>query len=50
MYEHMDEQVKRNPNYTPIDDYMDKLGKNFMNDRLIPEDDADTSKYVLQML
>ena len=46
-YENMDEQLKRNPNYQPLDDYMDKIGKNFMNDRLIPENDIDTSKYVL---
>ena len=43
----MDEQLKRNPNYQPIHDYIDVMGKNFLNDRLIPEEDVDTSKFVL---
>ena len=50
MYEHMDEQLKRNPNYQPKHDFIDALGKNYLNDRLIPDEDSDTSKFVLQIL
>ena len=43
----MNEQLRRNPNYQPAHDYMDVIGKNFMNDRLIPDEDADTSKLII---
>ena len=43
----MDEQVKKNPNYQPQQDYIDVLGKNFLNDRLIPDEDLDTSKLII---
>ena len=47
VYDKIDQALRNEPKYRPDHDYIDVLSRDFFNDRLIPDIDAETDRLVL---
>ena len=47
LYDKIDRALRNEPKYRPDHDYIDVLSRDFLNDRLIPDEDAETDTLVL---
>lgn len=47
LYDKIDQALRNESKYRPDHDYIDVISRNFLNDRLIPDEDAETNRLVL---